>query len=256
MKIHNTAIIHRKAKLADDVKVGPYCVIGADVTIGAGTKIGPHCVIEGTTTIGKNNIFYGSASIGGDSQDLKYKGAKTYLEIGDNNTMREYVTLNRGTDEGGKTIIGSNNFFMAYTHVAHDCKVGNHCIMANGGHLGGHVELEDRVIIGGFGAVHQFCRVGELALLGGCSKLTQDLPPYLKCDGRPVDIHGINYVGLKRAGIDSSVTNALKKAYKILFREGLNTPNALKKIESELPDIKQIRHFVEFARASKRGICH
>jgi len=256
MNIHKTAIVHKQAKLADDIEVGPYCVIGDEVTIGAGTKIGPHCIINGITKIGKANKFYGASSIGSDPQDLKYKGEKTVLEMGDNNIVREYVTLNRGTDASGKTIIGNNNLFMAYSHVAHDCIVGNNCVLANVGTLGGHVELEDNVIIGGMVGVHQFCKIGKLAIIGGCSKPTQDIIPYSKSDGRPLKIFGINSIGLQRAGADKASISALKKAFKILFREGLGVPNALKKIESEVTDCAEIKHLIEFIKKSKRGICH
>jgi len=254
MKVHNTAVVHKDAKLADDVEVGPYCLIGAEVTIGPGTKVGPQCVIEGPCDIGKNNVFYALASIGGDPQDLKYKGEKTYLKIGDGNTVREFVTLNRGTGENGETIIGSNNLLMAYVHIAHNCRIGNDCVMANGATLAGHVEIRDWAILGGLVGIHQYCRVGELAIIGGYSKLTQDAPPYSTCDGNPAKVRGINSIGLERAGKAKEVKDTLKKTFKILFFEGLNKTNALAKIKSELTDCAELIYLIEFVNSSKRGI--
>ena len=254
MKIHNTAVVDKNAKLADDVEVGPYCLIGAEVEIGSGTKIGSQCVIEGPCQIGKENVFYALSSIGGDPQDLKYKGEKTFLKIGDGNTIREFVTLNRGTGEGGETIIGNNNLLMAYAHVAHNCQVGNDCVMANGVTLAGHVDIYDHAILGGLVGIHQYCRVGEFAIIGGYSKLAQDAPPYSTCDGYPAKVRGINSIGLERAGKTKEVKDTQKKAYKALFFEGLNKTNALTKIKSELPDCAELAHLIEFVNSSKRGI--
>ena len=252
--IHSTAIVDKNAILADNVEVGPYCLIGPGVKIGAGTKIGPHCVIHKDTTIGKNNKFVAFCSIGADPQDLKYKGEKVYLEIGDNNTVREYVTFNRATGDGNKTIVGSNSLFMANCHVAHDCKVGSNVVIANSVPLGGHVIIEENVVMGGMSAAHQFCRIGRFAIVGGCSKVVQDIPPYSMCDGSPAKIYGLNKIGLDRAGMSGETQTLLKKAFKILFAEGLLIPNAIKKAEKEIKQIDEVKVLLNFVKTSERGM--
>lgn len=254
-KIHKTAIVDKTAILADDVQVGPYCLIGPGVKIGQGTRLGPHCVIHRWTTIGKNNNLVCGSSIGVDPQDLKYKGEKTYLEIGDNNTIREYVTLNRATGRGNKTVIGNSNLFMAASHVGHNCIIGNDNVLANAVLLGGHVIVEDNAILGGMVGIHQFCRVGKLAIIGGCSKAIQDVPPYSMCDGDPAKVYGLNKIGLQRTAITQQAQATLKKAFKILFTDGLLISNAVKKIEKELPQIEEIRHITKFVKSSERGMC-
>ena len=216
VNIHKTAIVSKSAKLADGCEVGPYSIIENDVSIGEATKIGEHCFIGAYTTMGRENRIFTGAIVGSITQDLKYKGERSFLKIGDCNLIREYVTINRSTGEDGVTKIGSKCLFMAYTHVAHDCIVGDEVIMANCGTLGGHVTLEDKSIIGGLTGVHQFVKVGKLAIIGGCSKVVQDIPPFSVADGHPANVRGVNIVGLKRAGCNLKRINEIKKANKLL----------------------------------------
>jgi UDP-N-acetylglucosamine acyltransferase len=255
-EIDATAIVSPNALLAPDVVVGAYAVIGPNVTIGSGCVIGAFTRIEGPTAIGERNQFYGHASIGGPPQDLKYKGEHTELAIGNDNVFREFVTINRGTTGGGgKTTIGNENFFMAYSHVAHDCHVGSSTIFANNATLAGHVEIADYATIGAFSAVHQFCRVGEHAFVGGGSMITQDVMPYAKTvASRDNRSYGINTIGLERKGFSKETVEALQRAYKILIRSKLRADEALQKIEEELGNFPEARYLVEFVRASKRGI--
>lgn len=255
-EIDSTAIVSPNALLASDVVVGAYAVIGPNVTIGSGSVIGAFTRVEGPTAIGERNQFYGHASIGGPPQDLKYKGEHTELAIGNDNIFREFVTINRGTTGGGgKTTIGNENFFMAYSHVAHDCHVGSHTIFANNATLAGHVEIADYATIGAFSAVHQFCRVGEHAFVGGGSMITQDVMPYAKTvASRDNRSYGINTIGLERKGFSKETVEALQRAYKILIRSKLRADEALQKIEDELGLFPEARYLVEFVRASKRGI--
>jgi UDP-N-acetylglucosamine acyltransferase len=256
MQIHETAIVSKKAKLAEDVQVGPYTVIGEGVAIGQGTKVGAHCLIEGNTSIGHNCEIFSGAVIGSRPQDLKYKGEKSFLEIGDNNIIREYCTFNRGTGEGGKTAVGSNNLFMAYAHIAHDCVIGNHCIIANNGTLAGHVTIEDAAVVGGLVAIHQFVRLGKLSIVGGCSKVVQDIPPYSTSDGHPARVYGLNLVGLRRNNIPRDSIEELNRAFKILFNTGLSIKHALEKIEKEIQQTEEILYLVNFIKSSQRGISH
>ena len=256
MSIHPTAIVHPKAKVASDVTVGPYSLIGEKVVMGKGCWVGSHCVIEGRTHIGENNRFYTGAVIGTIPQDLKYKDEETSLEIGDDNNFREYVTVNLGTVEGGgKTRIGNHVHIMAYSHIAHDCSVGDDVIIANNGTLGGHVEIEEKAIIGGFGTMHQFVRVGKLAIVGGCSKVTQDVLPFVTVSGDPARVYGLNHLGLKRVGMKPEIQRELKRALQILFRQSLLREEALERIEAECGQSPEVAHFVDFIRRSKRGIC-
>lgn len=254
MNIHKTAIIEKGAELTGDVSVGAYTVINKDVKIDTGTKIGPHCLIDEFTTIGKNCQVFSGVVLGSVSQDKKFKEKRSFLEIGDNNIIREYVTINRSTEENGKTSIGNDNFFMAYTHIAHDCQIGNNVTIANCGTLAGHVVLEDGVIMGGLAGVHQFVRMGELSIIGGCSKVVQDIIPYSMADGHPAKIYSINSVGLDRAGFSDEVKDNLKKAFKILFFMKLNIKNALAKISEEIPPSKEITVLINFIKSSERGI--
>jgi UDP-N-acetylglucosamine acyltransferase len=255
-EIDSTAIVSTNALLAPDVVVGAYAVIGANVTIGSGCVVGPFTRIEGPSAIGERNNFYGHASIGGPPQDLKYKGEHTELAIGNDNVFREFVTINRGTTGGGaKTTIGNENFFMAYSHVAHDCHVGSHTIFANNATLAGHVEIADYATIGAFSAVHQFCRVGEHAFVGGGSMITQDVMPYAKTvASRDNRSYGINTIGLERKGFSKETVEALQRAYRILIRSKLRVDEALQKIEEELGLFPEACYLVEFVRESKRGI--
>ena len=257
VNIHKTAIIHSGAKVSPGVSIGPYSVIDSDVTLGDNVRIGSHCVITGQTKIGRNCKIYTGAVVGSAPQDKKHSSDdNVFLNIGENNVIREYVTINTGTAEGGgKTGICDNNLMMAYAHVAHDCVIGNNCIMANAATLGGHVVLEDNAMIGGFSAVHQFTRIGRLAIVGGCSKVVQDVPPFSMCDGHPAKVIKINSVGLKRAGISSEVAGNLKKAFKILFRQGLSKTNAVKKALEEVPNCPEIEHLIFFIKTSDRGLC-
>jgi UDP-N-acetylglucosamine acyltransferase len=250
------ASVSPDASLAEDVTVGAFALVGPNVTIGSGTIIGPYTRVEGPTTIGERNHFYGHASVGGPPQDLKYRGERTELVIGNDNVFREFVTLNRGTTGGGGiTTIGSNNFFMAYAHVAHDCHVGSNTIFANCATLAGHVEVGDFAQVGAFSAVHQFCRVGEHAFIGGDSMCTQDVLPFVKTVGsRPTKTYGINSIGLQRKGFSSDTIEALQRAYRILTRSKLRLEDALAKIETDLGLYPEARYFVEFIREAKRGI--
>jgi UDP-N-acetylglucosamine acyltransferase len=254
MQIHSTAIVSKKAKLGQGVCVGPYSLISDNVSIGDNTVIGSHCVVEGNTTIGANCRIFTGAVVGSQPQDLKFKGEKVFLEIGDNNIIREYCTLNPGTEEGGKTIVGSNNLFMAYSHIAHDCRVGSYCVLANSGTLAGHVTIEDRAVVGGLVAIHQFVRVGRLSIIGGCSKVVQDIPPYSTCDGHPALVFGLNLVGLRRNNVSKDSMHALDKAYKLLFNSGLLVKHALEKVEKEVNLTLEVSHLIDFVKTSERGI--
>ncbi len=252
--IHPAAIIHPKANIGPTCDIGPYCIVGEHVSLGENCKLHSHVVIDGNTTLGKGNEIFPFASIGLKTQDLKWKGGVTRTQIGDNNTFREYVTIHSATGDGEVTSVGSNNNLLAYSHVAHNVTLGNHIIMSNVATLAGHVTVEDYAIIGGLAAVHQFCRIGKMAIVGGCSKVVQDVPPFMMADGNPAETRTINKVGMERNGITEEAQAALRSAYKILFREGLTISNALAKIEKELPSLPEIQHLIQFVRASERGI--
>lgn len=254
--IHPTAIIASKAELDENVEVGPYAVIGEHVSVGRGTSIGAHAVIDGWTRIGEDNRIFPMASVGGIPQDLKYKGEKTWLIIGERNTIREFTTLQPGTATGiGKTEIGNDNLFMAYCHVAHDCLIGNRVIMANGSTLAGHVLVEDFAILGGLSAVHQYVRIGESSMLSGGAMVGQDVAPFTIAAGDRARMRGLNMVGLRRRGFTSESITVLKKAYRILVYSRLRVADALTRIRNELPPIPQLCHFLEFIEKSERGIC-
>jgi UDP-N-acetylglucosamine acyltransferase len=252
--IHPTAIIHPHAKVGTGCEIGPYCVIGEHVTLGDGCKLYSHVVVDGHTELGQRNEIFPFAALGLKTQDLKWKGGVTHLRVGDGNVFREGVTVHSATSEGDATMIGSNNVLLANVHIAHDCKLANGIIMSSFAGLAGHVVVEDNVVLGGYVAVHQFCRLGKLSMVGGCSKLRQDLAPFMLADGSPAETHTINKVGLERHGVPEAAIVALKAAYKILFREGLTITNALAKIESELPAGPELQHLIQFIRASERGI--
>lgn len=253
--IHETAVIHPGARIGENVKIGPYAIIGENVVIGDGTSIGAHAVIDGWTSIGKNCTIFHSASIGCEPQDLKFHGEKSYTFIGDNTTIREYATIHRATGEGEETRVGSNCLLMAYTHVAHNCIIGNNVIMSNAGMCAGHAIVEDRAVIGGMAGVHQFVKIGRNAMVGGLSKITQDIPPFVIVDGNPSYIAGLNSVGMSRAGISPEARRNIKKAYKILFRSGLSLAEAIAVIEQEVDSCEEIEHFLRFLRNADRGIC-
>lgn len=252
--IHSTAVVHPKATIGADCEIGPYCVLGEHVVLGAKCRLHSHVVIDGHTKLGKENEIFPFASIGLKTQDLKWQGGTTYTEIGDNNTFREYVTVHSATSDGEVTRVGSHNHILAYCHLAHNVTLGNHIIMSNVATLAGHVTVEDHAVIGGLAAVHQFCRIGKLAMIGGCSKVVQDIPPFMIADGNPAETRTINKVGMERNGIPDQAQAALRQAYKILFREGLTIPNALTKIEKKLPQLAEIKHLITFVKASERGI--
>lgn len=253
--IHPTAIIHPKATVAAGCDVGPYCVIGEHVTLGENCRLHSHVVIDGHTRLGRENEIFPFAALGMKTQDLKYQGGNPRLEIGDHNVFREGVTVHCATNDGEATVIGSHNLFIIHAHVAHDCILGNHIIMSGFSGLAGHCVVEDHAVFAGYVAVHQFCRIGRLSMIGGCSKIVQDVPPFMIVDGNPGETRTINKVGLERHGVSNEAQNALKRAYKILFREGLIMTNALAKIESDLPALPEIQHLVQFIRASERGVC-
>ena len=257
--VHPTALVDRQAELDDDVEVGPYAIVGPRVRIGGGSSIGAHTVVSGRTTIGRNNRVFPHAAIGGVPQDKKYAGEDTALAIGDGNTIREFCTINIGTAQGGGlTRIGADNWIMAYVHVAHDCRVGDHCILANAVTLAGHVELGDWVILGGLAAVHQFCRVGSHAMAGGGTILVQDLPPFVICNGNPAAAHGLNSEGLKRRGFSAESIAALRRAYKTVYKEGLTAAAAsehlLQAVAQAADAAAELRLLADFVRTSKRGI--
>lgn len=255
MMRHPTAIIHPNAKLAEDVEVGAYSIICEHAEIGAGTRIGPHVVVEGHTRIGKNNHIFQFNSVGAIPQDKKYAGEPTRLEIGDNNTIREFCTLNTGTvQDAGVTRIGNDNWIMAYVHVAHDCQIGSHTIMANGATLGGHVHVGDWAFLGGLSGVHQFVRIGAHAMTGFQTRLSQDLPPYVTAADNPAVAHGINSEGLKRRGFSGESIMAIKQAYKTLYKSGLGFEDAKAAIQAQAAQHAELQLMVDFLNTSQRGI--
>jgi len=254
MLIHPSAIVSPKAKIAPGVTVGPFSIISDAVTIGANTKIGAHCVIEGNTAIGANCEIFTGAVVGSRPQDLKFKDEKVFLEIGDNNIIREYCTLNPGTGEGAKTVVGNDNLLMAYSHVAHDCRVGNGCVLANNSTLAGHVSIEDKAVIGGIVAIHQFVRIGMLAIIGGCSKVVQDIPPFSTCDGHPARVYGLNLIGLRRKGMNHDAIKKIDQAFRLIFNSGLSIKHAIERVEKEIEKTEEIIYLVNFVKSSERGL--
>ena len=251
--VHPTAIIHPQSRIGADCEIGPCCVIGEHVELGPGCRLHSHVVIDGHTRLGQSNEIFPFASIGLRTQDLKWKGGLTRTEIGDHNTIRECVTIHSATGEGEATVIGSHNNILANSHIGHNVVLGNRVIISMAA-LAGHVVVEDYALVGGLSAVHQFCRIGTMAMTGGCTKVVQDVPPYVIVDGNPAEARTINKVGLERNGVSEAAQAALRQAYKILFREGLTTSNALARIESELPPLPEVKHLVQFIRGSERGI--
>lgn len=255
-EIHKTAIIDPKAVIDEDVSIGPFCIVGEGVKLKKGARLMSNVIIEGNTEIGEGCQIYPFASIGLPPQDVKYKGEKTGVRIGNNNIIREYASIHRASVGGdGMTAVGDNNFLMAYVHIAHDCRIGNNVVIANSAGLAGHVVIEDYAVIGGIVGVHQFTRIGAYAMVGAFSGIGQDIPPYTIASGPRAKLFGLNSVGLKRNGFPDSTINELKKAYKILFREKLTLKEALKKVQKDFPDSKEIRYLVEFIEKNKRGVC-
>ncbi len=253
-QIHPTAIVEDGAQIADDVVIGPYCTISSKTIIGRGTELISHVVIAGNTTLGEGNRVSPFAVLGGRTQDLKFKGGDPGVKIGDNNTIREYVTINSATNDGDFTTLGSNCLIMAYAHIAHCCHVGDHVIIANACQIAGHVTIEDMAIIEGAVGVVQFLRIGRLAFVGAMSKITKDLPPYMIGHGDPLAVRGFNKVGMERRGIDEAGRKTLKEAYRILYRKNLPAKQALDQIEAELEQTPEIKHLLKFCRASEKGI--
>jgi UDP-N-acetylglucosamine acyltransferase len=252
--IHPTAVVDPTALIGPSTTIGPYSVIGAGVTLGEGCRVHNHVSIAGPTHIGDGNEFYPFCSIGQRSQDLKYKEEPTYLEIGNHNTFREFVTVNRGTAPESVTRIGSHGTFLAYAHVAHDCTVGSHVIFSNNGTLAGHVTVGDHAVIGGLSGVHQFCRIGDHAIIGGCTKIVQDVPPFLIADGNPAEVRGVNMIGLERRGFTSESIRELREAYKIIYRSNRNTAQALEQLREQFPKSDAVGALVAFITSSDRGI--
>ena len=253
-EIHPTAVIDPSVEIGADCHIGPYCVLHAGVVLGEGCWLQNHVTIAGPSVIGARNKFYAFTSIGQQSQDLKYAGEPTHLEIGSDNTFREFITINRGTASGSYTRIGSHNNLLAYCHVAHDCVVGNHVIFSNSVALAGHVTVSDSVILGGLTAIHQFCRIGRHVMIGGLAKISKDVPPFTIADGNPSALRGINVVGLERAGLPAGEVRILKEAYKTLFMRGLQLSEALAVLRALTPVSERVNHLVEFIEASERGV--
>jgi UDP-N-acetylglucosamine acyltransferase len=254
VEIHATAIVDETAELDDGVTVGPYSVIGPRVRIGAGTEIGPHVLIEKDTTLGRECVIHKGAVLGTDPQDLKYEGEPTTLQVGDRTIIREYCTLNRGTTATSATIVGTDCLLMAYVHVAHDSRIGNHVILANAVNMAGHVTIGDWAIISGVTPIHQFVRIGAHAFVGGASRVVKDIPPYVRAAGNPIQLYGLNSVGLQRRGFPEDVRRELKRAYRLFFASTYNTSQALARAREELRDIPEIEVFLSFFEATHRGV--
>ena len=254
--IHDTAIIDPKAEIDSDVEIGPFCIIGKRVKIASGTVIGPHVTIDQDTTVGENCRIFQYASIGADPQAIKYKGERTFAKIGAGTTIREFVTIHRGTEfGGGQTVVGEQNFLMAYTHIAHDCLTGKRVIFANAASLGGHIQVGDYATLGAFVAVHQFVRIGNHAFIGAVSGITKDIPPYVLASGSPrAVLHGLNSVGLKRHHFHEDTIRNLKRAYRILFRLGLTLNEGIERVKAEVEQIPEVINFLDFIKSSQRGV--
>ena len=252
--IHPTAIIDPSAQIGDGCEIGPYCVIGPDVELGTGCWLQHHVSLNGPSKIGRGNRFFAFSSIGQQTQDLKYAGEPTWLAVGDENCFREFVTVHRGTAPGSITRIGSKGNFLAYCHIAHDCVVGDGVIFSNNGTLAGHVEVGDYAVIGGLTAIHQFCRIGRHALTGGCSKIVQDVPPFMIADGNPAKVRSYNKVGLERHGFSEETMRCIKEAYRIIYRSASNLQQAVEQVRSDLPELPEIAHLLAFVTSSPRGI--
>jgi len=252
--VHPTAIVSPEAQVAEGVAVGPFAVVGAGVALGAGTEVGAHAIIQGPTEMGEGNRIFPHAVLGLEPQDLKYHGEKTRLRIGSCNVFREFSTIHRGTVTGrGETVIGDANYFMSYSHVAHDCRIGSHTVFANSASLAGHVDVGDRVVLGAFVGAHQFTRIGQYAFAGAYAQLRQDVLPYCKTDGIEAKTYGLNRIGLQRLGFSEESLKALERAYRLLIKSKLNTTQAIERIEAELPDEPHVAYLVAFVKESKRG---
>ena len=256
VQIDDPAFVHPSAKIGNHVSIGRFCHIGPNVTLHDNVKIMPNVYMDGYTDIGEGCTIFPFASIGTACQDLKYRGERTFVKIGANTTIRESVTVNSSTGQDESTVVGENCLIMAYSHIAHNCLIGNNVIIANAGTLAGHVTIEDHVIIGGLTAIHQFTRIGEYAIVGGCSKVVRDIPPFMMADGHPARVYGLNSIGLRRHKFSVQSRREIKRAYKILFRGGLTSKHALEKIRQDLPaDSREISVLIDFIQKSSRGIC-
>ena len=253
-EIHPTAILDPDAELGQGVVVGPWSIVGPGVSIGDGTRIGPHVLIERDTTVGADCRLHQGAVLGSDPQDLKFRGEETVLVVGDRTVIREYATLNRGTADLERTVVGDDCLLMAYSHIAHDCQIGNNVVIANAVNMGGHVFIEDWSTVGGLTAVHQFVRIGAHAFVGGASRTSQDVPPYTRAAGSPCKLYGLNSVGLERRGFSLELRQALKKAYRTVFLNNLPLSQGLEQAEAEAEDFPEVRHFLTFIRSSDRGV--
>jgi UDP-N-acetylglucosamine acyltransferase len=253
-RVHETALVDRRAELGEGVEVGPWALIGPGVRVGDRTVVGPRVVIERDTSVGADCRLAAGAVLGTDPQDLKYKGEPSTLEVGDRTVVREYATLNRGTEASGRTTVGSDCLLMAYSHVAHDCRLGDHVVLANSVNMAGHVTIEDWATVGGLTPIHQYVRIGAYAFVGGGSRVPQDVPPYCRVAGNPPKLYGLNTVGLERRGFSQEVRRALKEAYRVLFMGNENLSRALERADVEVPGIPEVKHLLAFIRASERGI--
>ncbi len=253
-QVHATAVVDATAELAEGVVVGPYAIIGPNVVLGAGTRVGAHAILERDTIVGVDCVIAPSAALGGDPQDLKYRGEASQLVVGDRTVIREFATLNRGTAAHGRTEVGDDCLIMAYAHVAHDCVLGNHVILSNAVNMGGHVKIEDWVSVGGMTAIHQFARIGAHAFIGGASQVRKDVPPYVKASESPPKLYGLNTVGLERRGIPEEVRRELKRAYRLFFQSKLNISQALERARHDLELLPEVEHFITFIESSQRGI--
>lgn len=252
MKINPTAHVDPNAQLADDVEIGAFTIIGPNVSIGAGTVVRSSCVLEGWTSIGENNVIHAGVMIGGEPQDFGYKGERSFVRIGSRNILREYVTIHRGAHEDTTTVVGDDNMLMAYVHVAHNCCVGSQVTMANYAGMAGYSQVDDQAVLGGLCGLHQFVRIGRLCMVGGLSKVNKDVPPFCMADGNPMRLYGTNFRGMRRRDIDAETRNAVKAAFNILTDRSLAMPQAIEAIERDVPDLPEVREFVEFLRAKSR----
>ena len=252
--VHETALVHPDAELGEGVTVGPFAIIGPGVRVGDGTEVGPRVLIERDTTVGEDCRLANGAVLGTDPQDMKYRGERSTLEVGDRTVIREFATLNRGTSASGRTVVGTDCLLMAYAHVAHDCELGNHVVLANSVNMGGHVLIEDWAIVGGLTPIHQFVRIGAHAFVGGGSRVPQDVPPYCRIAGSPPRLYGLNTVGLERRGLSEETRRALKQAYRILFQGDERLSLAVERVDREVVAIPEVKHLLQFIRSSERGI--
>jgi len=253
-RIHPTAIIASSAQIGADVEIGPQVIVGDECVVGDGSILAPRAVLERNVILGKNVRIGVGTVLGGDPQDLKFRGERTTVEVGDNTVIREYTTVNRGTSQSFKTSIGQGCFIMSYVHLAHDCHVGNGVILSNSVQLAGHVTIEDRAILSGLVAVHQFTRIGRHSFVGGMSRVSKDVPPFIKAVGNPMKLYGLNSVGLQRSGFSEEVLHELKRAYRLFFRSGLNVTQAIEKANTDLPPLPEIKELIQFLEASERGV--